>query len=92
MDKTIFKFEEGVTFGWTGTAMLGMKDHHSYSLHELPNGHTKLIQADSMRDGASFLLGGIMEKSGLQSYRKFNQELKERVESMVIAKSGDGNR
>ena len=81
-DHTIIEFKEGFSFGWSDPIMLGMKDHHIYKLEELPNGNTRFIQTDSVEGGLTFLMGKLMLNEMNKTYQKFNQELKERVESL----------
>ncbi|MEM9930403.1 MAG: SRPBCC domain-containing protein [Bacteroidota bacterium] len=79
---TIIDFEEGVSFGWSDPLMMGMKDHHIYRLEDLPNGNTLLIQTDGVEGGATHFMGHLVTHNMKAMYLKFNQELKDRVESM----------
>lgn len=84
MKKKLFLFEEGKTFGWEGTFLLGMSDRHTHTLKELPDGKTVFIQTDGLQGGVSFLLGRLFEKQMQKWYEVFNQELKTFVESQNI--------
>ena len=81
-DHTIIEFKEGESFGWSDPVMLGMKDHHTFRLESLPNGNTRFIQTDGVQGGVSWLMGKMLEKNMAKGYETFNQELRERVESM----------
>lgn len=82
MKKKLFHFKNGISFGWTGVFMMGMKDDHLHMLKELPNGFTQFSQTDSISGGMSFLLGRILEKKMKKGYIAFNSELKKRVENL----------
>lgn len=82
MKKFLFLFKEKQIFGWTGVFLMGMKDYHKHSLKELPNGNTEFTQTDRVSGGMSFLLGGMLEKQMQKGYNVFNEELKNRVESL----------
>lgn len=81
-EHTLIEFEDGVSFGWSDPFTMGMKDHHIYRLEELPNGNTRFIQTDGVEGGATFLLGKLTANNMEKMYKKFNQELKDRVESL----------
>jgi uncharacterized protein YndB with AHSA1/START domain len=79
---TLTYFKDGESFGWSDPFMLGMKDNHKYQLKTLDNGNTLFTQTDVLKGGASFLVGGIMASSMKKAYNEFNQQLKERVETI----------
>lgn len=81
-EHTIIEFEENASFGWSDPLMLGMKDHHIYKLESLENGNTLFIQTDGVEGGATHFMGKLMTNNMKKMYLKFNQELKERVESI----------
>lgn len=78
--RTIFHFENGKSFGWTGNAFAGLKDYHIYELEELANGITKFTQSDGLH-GAEVAGIEVMEQQMLEGYKLFNQHLKDFVES-----------
>jgi len=79
----IIAYEEGKKFGWSGNALLGLKDHHIYSVEPLPNGRTLFKQEDGLNGGGiTGFLGKIAELGIESSFKKFNEELKARVESL----------
>ena len=80
MQKKLFQFEEGKSFGWTGVFMLGMSDYHIHTLTETSDGRTEFTQTDGLQGGASFLLGKLFEKQMQKGYEVFNQELKTFIE------------
>jgi hypothetical protein len=80
MNKKLFRFEEGKSFGWTGVFLLGMSDYHTHILRALSDGRTEFTQTDGLNGGASFLLGKLLEKQMQKEYEVFNQELKQYVE------------
>ena len=74
---------QGVSFGWSDPlGFAGMTDHHIFKLETLDNGHTKFVQTDGVTGGASRFLGHLVANNMEGQYRKFNQELKARVESL----------
>jgi hypothetical protein len=81
-EHTIIEFAENVSFGWSDPLMLGMKDHHIYKLETLENGNTLFTQTDGVEGGATHFMGKLVTKNMEKSYLEFNQELKDRVESI----------
>ncbi len=82
-EHTIIDFKEGESFGWSDPFMLGMKDHHVYKLESMDNGNTLFIQTDGVEGGATPFMGKLVTNNMEKMYSKFNQELKDRVESMT---------
>jgi hypothetical protein len=78
--RTIFHFDNGKAFGWTGDAFAGLKDYHIYELVELPDRTTKFIQSDGLH-GAEVSGVEVLEQQILEGYKIFNQQLKNFVES-----------
>ena len=83
MEKKLFQFEKGKSFGWTGVFLLGMSDYHTHTVKALSDGRTEFIQTDGLQGGASFLLGKLLEKQMQKGYEVFNQELKKIVENSI---------
>ena len=79
-NRTMFLFEEGKSFGWTGEAFAGLKDHHIFTIEELPDRRTRFTQADGLY-GAEVPGVDEIEQQMLAGYKLFNQELKTFVES-----------
>ncbi len=79
-ERTIFLFEEGKSFGWTGTASPGLSDFHVFELEALSNSETLFTQSDGLH-GADVPEARAMEKQMLIGYQWFNQELKMFVEA-----------
>jgi len=75
-------YEEGRIFGWSGDIIGKVKDHHIYSLEPTLNGTTLFKQEDGLHGNHSWLLNLLAEHKMLSMYKKFNQELKERVEKL----------
>lgn len=75
-------YEEGRTFGWSGDIVGEAQDHHIYSVEPAPNGTTLFRQEDGLHGPYSRLLNFLAAHHMMSMYRKFNQELKERVESL----------
>ena len=74
------EYVEGERFGWSGHIAGKAKDHHIYSVIPSKNGNTIFRQEDGLH-GSSFL--DFLAKHQMTSmYKKFNQELKERVEAI----------
>lgn len=78
--RTVFHFENGKTFGWTGDAFAGLKDFHIYELEVLEDGTTKFIQSDGLH-GAEVPGVEVIEQQMLEGYKVFNQQLKGYIES-----------
>lgn len=78
--RTIFHFEKGKAFGWTGDAFAGLKDFHVYELEALADGTTKFIQSDGLH-GADVPGIETIEQQMMEGYKIFNQQLKDFVES-----------
>lgn len=81
-ERTIFHFEEGNAFGWTGEAFAGLKDFHVYELETLADGDTRFIQSDGLH-GAEVSGIEAIEQQILAGYQIFNQELKTYVENKL---------
>lgn len=75
-------YEEGRKFGWSGDIIGNILDHHIYSLVPTENGNTLFKQEDGLHGTHSKLMNFLAEHKMLSMYKKFNQELKERVESL----------
>lgn len=75
-------YEEGRKFGWSGDIIAKTHDHHIYSLEPTNNGKTLFIQEDGLHGPHSRLLNFLAEHKMAFIYEKFNQELKERVETL----------
>ncbi|GET33939.1 hypothetical protein PbJCM13498_28020 [Prolixibacter bellariivorans] len=77
--RTVFLYDEGNAFGWTGDAFAGMKDFHVFELESIDNQRTRFIQSDGLH-GAD--VPGIkqLEQAMLKGYEIFNQELKNFIE------------
>lgn len=82
-EHSIIEFEEGVSFGWSDPMAMGVRDYHIFRLEDLPDGKTKFIQSDHFTQGHSWFMQLMMNNSMEKMYAKFNQELKDRVESMI---------
>ena len=80
-------YEEGVMFGWSGHLFADVKDHHIYSLEALPNGNTMLREEDGLHSEhnlESAFLNLLGDRGLIKTYETFNQELKDRVESILL--------
>ncbi|MFN0200581.1 MAG: SRPBCC domain-containing protein [Bacteroidia bacterium] len=77
-------YEEGRMFGWSGDIIGKTQDHHIYSLEPTENGTTIFHQEDGLHGHHSRLLNFLAEHQMMAMYKKFNQELKERVESLYL--------
>jgi uncharacterized protein YndB with AHSA1/START domain len=75
-------YEEGRKFGWSGDIVGKTQDHHIYSLESTKYGTTIFKQEDGLHGPHSRLLNFLAEHHMTSMYKKFNQELKERVESL----------
>jgi len=75
-------YEEGRKFGWSGTIVGKVHDHHIYSIAPLKNGRTIFRQEDGLHGKHSKFLNWLAEHKMIPKYKKFNQELKERVETL----------
>ena len=68
------------SFSWSGSILLGIKDHHVFLISETEDGKTRFIQTDEVKKGFSFLFGGKIARRMVENYPKFNLSLKEEVE------------
>ena len=75
-------YEAGRAFGWSGDVMLGRQDHHIFRIEELANGRAKFRQEDGLNGKKRNFLIRMVEAQIAKTYVTFNQELKERVESL----------
>jgi uncharacterized protein YndB with AHSA1/START domain len=75
-------YEEGIKFGWSGDIIGKTHDHHIYSIEPTQNGTTIFRQEDGLHGTHSQVLNFLGKHHMLSIYRKFNQELKERVEAL----------
>lgn len=75
-------YQEGKKFGWSGDMIGKTQDHHIYSLEPTPNGNTLFKQEDGLHGPHSRLLNFLAKHQMMSMYKKFNQELKDRVESL----------
>ncbi|MDX2130331.1 MAG: SRPBCC domain-containing protein [Chloroherpetonaceae bacterium] len=75
-------YEEGRKFGWSGDILSNTQDHHIYSLVPTNYGTTIFEQEDGLHGPHSRLLNFFAEHHMMSMYERFNQELKERVESL----------
>ena len=75
-------YEEGRKFGWSGDIIGKTQDHHIYSVEPTQNGTTLFKQEDGLHGPHSRLLNFLAEHQMMSMYKKFNQELKERVEAL----------
>lgn len=75
-------FEEGKKFGWSGKIVGQIKDHHTYAVEPLAQGTTLFKQEDGLQGPYSKLAHFFARPIMLALYRKFNKELKERVEHL----------
>ncbi len=75
-------YEEGRKFGWSGNLIGKAQDHHIYSLEPSEDGTTIFRQEDGLHGPHSHFLNFLTEHNMVAMYKKFNQELKNRVESL----------
>jgi hypothetical protein len=75
-------YEEGIKFGWSGNIIGKIQDHHIYSVEPTPNGTTIFRQEDGLHGSHSHFMNFLAEHHMSAMYKKFNQELKERVETI----------
>jgi len=73
-------YEEGKKFGWSGDIIGKVTDLHIYSVEPKQNGTTLFKQEDGLHGPHGILLNFLAEYHMMSMYKKFNLELKERVE------------
>lgn len=82
-DRICTVYEEGKKFGWSGELTPhGFTDNHIYTLEPTERGTTLFKQEDGIHGKHSKLVNILSKKHMRSMYEKFNQQLKERVESM----------
>ncbi len=75
-------YEEGTMFSWSGEFASGVTDNHIYTLEATGRDTTLFKQEDGIHGKHSKLLN-LLGKQHMQSmYKKFDRQLKERVESI----------
>lgn len=75
-------YEEGRKFGWSGDIIGKVTDHHVYSLEPTKIGTTLFKQEDGLHGPNSKFLNFLAEHKMTALYNKFNNELKNRVETL----------
>ncbi|MFN0049848.1 MAG: SRPBCC domain-containing protein [Cytophagales bacterium] len=73
-------YEEGRKFGWSGDIIGKVTDLHIYSVEPTLKGTTLFKQEDGLHGPHSKLLNFLAEHHMMSMYKKFNLELKVRVE------------
>lgn len=76
------EFEELVKFGWSGDIIGKVTDHHVYSLEPTQSGTTIFRQEDGLHGPHSKFFNLLAKHKMTAMYKKFNKELKIRVESL----------
>lgn len=75
-------YEEGKKFGWSGNLIGAFHDHHIYSVTPTANGTTIFRQEDGLHGSCAHHMNFFARKHMKAMYETFNQELKDRVESI----------
>ena len=76
-------YEHGKIFGWSGELNThGMTDHHIYSIEATDKGTTLFKQEDGFHGAHSKFMNFLAKHQMKSAYKKFNLELKARVESL----------
>lgn len=75
-------YEEGKKFGWSGNVIVNAQDHHIYAVEPTESGSTIFRQEDGLHGPHSKFLNFLAEHQMMAMYKKFNRELKERVEAI----------
>ncbi len=74
------EYEEGRKFGWSGNLIGKTIDHHIYSVEPTKQGTTLFRQEDGLHGPHSKFLNILAKHKMMAMYKRFNQELKKRVE------------
>lgn len=75
-------YEEGKKFGWSGDMIGKVTDHHIYSVEPTQSGTTIFKQEDGLHGSHSKFFNLLAKHKMTALYKKFNKELKMRVESL----------
>ena len=76
-------YEHGKIFGWSGELDAhGMTDHHIFSIKANDDGTTLFQQEDGFHGPHSKFMNFLAKHQMKSSYKRFNEELKARVESL----------
>lgn len=75
-------YEVGKKFGWSGDIIGKTTDHHIYSLEQTKRGTTLFKQEDGLHGPNSKFFNFLAKYKMTALYKKFNKELKVRVESL----------
>lgn len=62
---------------------MGIVDNHIFRVEKIDENTTKFVQTDQPHGGATRVLGAAVSKMFKSMYETFNEELKERVESLA---------
>ncbi len=75
-------YEEGVQFGWSDPIMIfpGIRDNHRYKVEAISPCQSRFIQTDDFSGTDANTTTEEFAQLTLESYKKFNQELKAEVE------------
>ena len=73
-------YYEGRKFGWSGDIIGKIQDHHIYSIESTENGTTLFKQEDGLHGTHIKIMNFLVEHHMIKMYKKFNIELKQRVE------------
>ena len=86
LEHICINYVEGMKFGWSGDIIGKTKDHHVYSLVSTPSGTTIFKQEDGLHGPHSKFFNFLAKHKMTAMYKKFNEELKIRVESLYPKK------
>jgi hypothetical protein len=76
-------YEEGMRFGWSGALTAhGLSDNHIFTVQPTATGSTLFRQEDGIHGPLSKLANVVAKGHMKKMYEKFNQQLKQRVESL----------
>lgn len=79
-------YEEGKKFGWSGDIIGKITDHHIYSIAPTQQGTTIFRQEDGLHGPHSKFFNFLAKHKMTAMYKKFNKELKIRVELLYPKK------
>lgn len=83
IDHPLVTYIEGEEFSWSSEVAMGIVDNHIFRVEKIDENTTKFVQTDQPHGGATRVLGAAVSKMFKSMYETFNEELKERVESLA---------
>ena len=76
----IISVQDGVEFFWAEKGPMGICDDHHFKVEDLGDNQCRFVQTDALRQGMTWLLGGMLSRIYVKGYVSFNKALKAEAE------------